>query len=457
MSNTETMSTANPNRQQRRTSTTTTPQHKDTSSNRRNSTSRTSNSRNSTSTSTSTMNRNQWNERTIMISRIPKHFDEMMVQQIIERVLLEKMTATSTPTNHEPDDTFVATEEMKKVPTLPLTPPSSSSLVELVTLVYPQEDSPASHPNETKGPRMTTHPDDRFSDRPYKKKKLLLLPNNDNDDAASGGNHPSNVGTKENSKRQHCGYGFVRLINVELAVLAIAQIQTCRVDMNPTTVTTTTTSTTGDDDDDEPIPSSTSDNVVATQQQQQQQQQQRKRKYRTMYIGPCCSNEQAPPPSSSSHTSNHPSAIPELLTPPLSSSSNGMLPCFLWTTHRCPYGNQCKFAHIGPGSCSRSSGSHAVNSPSNHKKSVVSIKKRKCFNYKKGKCKLDATTCPYSHDFAIVPAHPTGGGGAAVRVDADKDCIDWKTKGKCRKVVKGLLCPYKHDPKFIQKKVSMKV
>lgn len=100
--------------------------------------------------------------------------------------------------------------------------------------------------------------------------------------------------------------------------------------------------------------------------------------------------------------------------------------CFLWSKFRCPYGDECKFQHIGEGSCVE-------------KKEPVQDKRstQKCFSFKtKGKCKL-GDKCPFRHDFEPNTCE------TIQKKDANqKDCINWKTKGKCRK---GDKCPYRHD------------
>lgn len=104
--------------------------------------------------------------------------------------------------------------------------------------------------------------------------------------------------------------------------------------------------------------------------------------------------------------------------------------CFLWTKFRCPYGDECKFSHVGDGGCE-------------DKKIPLSLeekkKKQKCFTYKtRGKCKL-GDACPYSHNFeaSILVTE-----NSKERDLKEKDCISWKTKGKCRK---GDACLYRHD------------
>ncbi|CAB9514119.1 zinc finger CCCH domain-containing protein [Seminavis robusta] len=127
--------------------------------------------------------------------------------------------------------------------------------------------------------------------------------------------------------------------------------------------------------------------------------------------------------------------------------------CYLWAKHRCPYGDDCKFVHEGDGGC-------MIIVPSAEK---ADKKKQKCFAFKKGKCKR-GDQCPFSHDFKPNVATATTDNATtkdqddnddkekAKDVDKDnkkrkrdnseKDCINWKTKGKCRK---GDKCPYRHD------------
>jgi RNA recognition motif-containing protein len=103
--------------------------------------------------------------------------------------------------------------------------------------------------------------------------------------------------------------------------------------------------------------------------------------------------------------------------------------CYLWKKYRCPYGNDCKFKHIGEGGCEEKK-----SSTEDDKKS-----KQKCFAYRtKGICKL-GDKCPYRHDFE--PNKKTSRKPTS-KSEEEKDCINWKTKGKCRK---GDKCPYRHD------------
>ena len=76
------------------------------------------------------------------------------------------------------------------------------------------------------------------------------------------------------------------------------------------------------------------------------------------------------------------------------------------------------------------------------------IKKGKCFAYKKGKCDK-GDECPFSHDFE--PSIPPKICNKIELKDVpkfEKDCINWKTKGACRK---GEKCPYRHDAEILKK------
>ncbi|KAL7487894.1 hypothetical protein ACHAW6_013537 [Cyclotella cf. meneghiniana] len=131
-------------------------------------------------------------------------------------------------------------------------------------------------------------------------------------------------------------------------------------------------------------------------------------------------------------------------------SAEGKDICFLWKKFRCPYGDTCKFVHEGEGGCA----ADVTN------KSTVDCKKskvQKCFSFKKrGKCKL-GDKCPFFHDVSTAKkdAVPKTDNSQSKHVKIDlkdgtlssgdkqtKDCINWKTKGKCRK---GVNCPYRHD------------
>jgi RNA recognition motif-containing protein len=114
---------------------------------------------------------------------------------------------------------------------------------------------------------------------------------------------------------------------------------------------------------------------------------------------------------------------------PYTSTEEDQNKCYLWTQNRCPYGDECKFTHAGPGGCKEQQ-------PAGEKK------KGRCFAYKKGKCDK-REDCPFSHDFEVKPTATTTD-KSTKKIDSEKDCINWKTKGKCRK---GDVCPYRHDPK----------
>jgi len=117
--------------------------------------------------------------------------------------------------------------------------------------------------------------------------------------------------------------------------------------------------------------------------------------------------------------------------------------CYLWKQHRCPYGDDCKFSHVGPGGTIVTT---AIDDPARSKK-----KKGKCFAFKKGKCDK-GDDCPFSHDFQVDTSKKIKADGESIP-KSEKDCINWKTKGKCRKQDK---CPYKHDPE-VQKKALQKL
>jgi RNA recognition motif-containing protein len=128
--------------------------------------------------------------------------------------------------------------------------------------------------------------------------------------------------------------------------------------------------------------------------------------------------------------------------------------CFLWQQKRCPYGEACKFRHVGEGGCVASvtapslSSSTTVPSADSNTKTT----KTKCWEFmKKGSCR-QGDDCSYWHDpercRAVTIAAATNdeekdGQNKTKRPDAEKDCIDWKTKGKCRK--RDTTCPYRHD------------
>ena len=119
--------------------------------------------------------------------------------------------------------------------------------------------------------------------------------------------------------------------------------------------------------------------------------------------------------------------------------------CHLWATHSCPYGEKCKFVHDGPGGALEKQ----------------PRKPPKCWDYrKKGTCKL-GDACPFSHDFVVPTAtsETTSEAKESVvmpkRDDAEKDCINWKSKGKCSRKEKGT-CPYRHDPVALERLAAKK-
>jgi RNA recognition motif-containing protein len=142
----------------------------------------------------------------------------------------------------------------------------------------------------------------------------------------------------------------------------------------------------------------------------------------TLYIGPCGDSES-----------------PKKATSSAKADAKAQSICFLWKQNRCPYPN-CKFSHEGPG------GGTWKNDTIDSKHAKQ--QKRKCRDYRKGKCQNP--NCPFSHDFQVpLPSK---------KENSEKDCIDWKTKGKCRKQT--TTCPYKHDPEkrraYLEKKGRQK-
>lgn len=125
--------------------------------------------------------------------------------------------------------------------------------------------------------------------------------------------------------------------------------------------------------------------------------------------------------------------------------------CFLWKNFRCPYGDDCKFAHEGEGGC-------AANKASDGKDGESKNAVQKCFSFKKkGKCKL-GDKCPFSHDVIkksddAEKKDATDEKNNNKRDEAQKDCINWKNKGKCRK---GDKCPFRHDELVKQKVLTKK-
>ena len=121
--------------------------------------------------------------------------------------------------------------------------------------------------------------------------------------------------------------------------------------------------------------------------------------------------------------------------------------CHLWSLHRCPYGDECKYEHVGEGGCI------LINKEPLSK--AERDKKKKCFQFKKkGKCKL-GEDCPFSHDISS-SEHADYRGDKDDAADgkkkgdgksdkSEKDCINWKTKGKCRKLKSRGGCPYRHE------------
>ena len=138
-------------------------------------------------------------------------------------------------------------------------------------------------------------------------------------------------------------------------------------------------------------------------------------KKHTLYIGPCLNDTEPDDPRRQ--------------------------PCFLYAKGRCPYGVTCKFSHDGP------TIPQTATVPTHQQESSKGGKKpKKCRDHRKGKCRR-GDACPFSHDFEPKRLLLVGGTNMETatgkRPDSEKNCINWKTKGKCRK--RETTCPYRHD------------
>ena len=127
--------------------------------------------------------------------------------------------------------------------------------------------------------------------------------------------------------------------------------------------------------------------------------------------------------------------------------------CFLWKKYRCPYGDNCKFVHEGDGGCANDTAGEG----DGEKKKAV----QKCFSFKKrGKCKL-GDKCPFSHELVVEKNNneqeqehdSKKENEKGTKAKSQKDCINWKNKGKCRK---GDKCPFRHDASVREKLLAKK-
>lgn len=166
-----------------------------------------------------------------------------------------------------------------------------------------------------------------------------------------------------------------------------------------------------------------------------------KQRKHTMYIRPVLRDD-----TSTEHTTNNHSTRTNDTTEHDENNSKDI--CFLWTKHRCPYGDKCKFIHVGEGGCvSTTTTTTSVDAKHNDGAATTgtTTKKKHCFNFKKnGKCK-NGDDCPFLHDIHVSTTH-TKHKEEAEDENKNKDksqimCINWKNKGKCRK---GDKCPYRH-------------
>ena len=423
------------------------------------------------------------NERTVMLSRIPKHIHEEMIHKLVQDAIWKKQQEQTDVNNVNEDDD----DETEK---------NHESSIELVTLVYPTDNDVMENKNHgdrndslfhkkrnattttNNNSHTSTHPRDdsnRFDDRPYKKKLHKVSHNDDND--------VRNTIDASASPPEHCGYGFVRFHSVEEASFVLTHLKTLRFDRNNITTSASNNSssrrnTTPQQEDVSPTERNEND-VNESIESSNTNTMKKKPKYHTIYIGPCSSGNNS---KDDTHTTS------TVCEPP--GPNPNQYVCFLWTEFRCPYGTTCKFQHTGEGGCTASNTNKNNNTyhPSNDTTTTTTSgsttdnppphtldrrKKIKCFNFRKGKCKLDATTCPYSHDFTTtatttcVPCQENdttkddGNNNTTTtsppimvgpkktilkRDDCDKDCLDYMNKnGKCRKLRQNLPCPYRHD------------
>ncbi|KAL3766445.1 hypothetical protein ACHAWU_007480 [Discostella pseudostelligera] len=165
-----------------------------------------------------------------------------------------------------------------------------------------------------------------------------------------------------------------------------------------------------------------------------------KRKH-TMYIRPVLRDDD---------TSNHATKHNDNRNKYSEDGKNSKDICFLWKKHRCPYGDGCKFVHVGEGGCAVVNSTSTPNvkhdGDGDGDATGTSSKKKHCFNFKKsGKCKA-GDDCPFLHDINVTTTKTKHREEEGAEVGKQKDksqimCINWKNKGKCRK---GEKCPYRH-------------
>lgn len=230
----------------------------------------------------------------------------------------------------------------------------------------------------------------------------------DDDDDDGGGDRPRTTDADADAPPSHRGFAFVTFSSADARRVAVERA-TVRWDEN--------------DDANEH-----GDDARKTRP--------RKRKRRTMYLAPV---DRTTSGGRSSETDA------DAVGATTAAAATGV--CFLWRAGRCTRGDACRFAHEGEGRCV----------PATTELSCKERRKKKtCFSFRKtGACKR-GDDCPFSHDVAVVRTSepnktgddadaPTSSLDFVVVVDKkDKDCINWRTKGKCRK---GDACPYRHDPR----------
>jgi hypothetical protein len=433
-------------------------------------------------------NNDDRNERTVMLSRIPKHIHEDIIHGLVQNAIWEKLQEQI----NSNDDVDIENHHKNH----------DTHYIEQVTLVYPTTSDEEDVINKKRATftAMNISNDakedskNRFEDRPYKKKLQKLSHNNDTRHSIDA------VVASSSSPPEHCGYGFVRFHRVEDAIFVMTHIKCLRFDKN--NITTTTKKR------DVPPPPAVNGHDAYSEEHDDRAENnntttvlKKKPKYHTIYIGPCGSILSL----SSHHDSTNNDSTQH---PPPAQLPNNV--CFLWTEFRCPYGTTCKFQHTGEGGCttnrnhprndmtidSNTDIDNSNNSNTNNAPTILDRRKKiKCFNHRKGKCKKDALTCPYSHNFHVkvattrpmttcVPCNndtnsndgtnmtnanpvvpPPANSTTTTNIlapqehsvmsrnDSEKDCFDYLHKnGKCRKLLRNVPCPYRHDVTKLQER-----
>jgi hypothetical protein len=324
------------------------------------------------------------------IGRVPTTFTE----EIVQRILVDKLVggaATSTPT----------------------------TIVETVELIYPHDDEDEDHDDE--GNQTTTASGENSRDR---RRSSSSSKPQQMGDTNPHHNHNNSSNNSSHPGREHRGFGFV-LFATEAhrdAALALGTVRGGRK----------TTS----------------------------------KKQHTMYLRPYVAKTYDDDDNNDTTNNDDNNNTNDINNNDTNTDTEpGRDICYLWGLKRCPYREHCKFKHVGDGGCiPKPHESNADLSPDEQQR-LRRKRRGKCFAYKKkGTCEK-GEECPFSHDFR---PDITGTGTSSTTTNAnannntctvvvlaksEKDCINWKTKGKCRK---GDKCVYKHDPQ-LQKKALAKI